>query len=532
LVAAPALSHAMNCRGGRWANCYEKLRLAVEEQRAEDAASLVEDLLAAGHDDESEAKLVTGVNFAEYYVYYYQAQALLRLGSIDAARAAAERTLHPGRAELLARIEPPRLQVAEPELVESRFQPPGAEAVEHAVVRVRGTVFDSNGLESIKARDVVGDDLRFESDGQGFHFEGTVTVDAARGRFELVATDTTGLTASQTVEVPLTQLDLGRSAGLIHAVLVGVDAYDKRGWWSDERADCLSELRQRCPAEFSCYPIPDLQAASNDARRFADLLRRRGVPDANVRLLTTGEGGTQPTKENIARAVDEILGAAGRTVIFFFAGHGLHASGENLLLPADTRGWECNGRRDAAEQDLPGSAIRVSEIRDKLRDSAFAERYLILDACRTPPEASRSVGKESMELPAFRGSRLVGVGAKEREPVTIYGTQDSKVSVEWKSQGSGYFTWYLLQALRQDLSLAEIEAFVQEEVRKRTALDLCGRPENCPEAAEGGGPCEIPPDCLEIQVPVFEWPKEFEDLRQRRQTYIMRSSQAPTAPPR
>jgi uncharacterized caspase-like protein len=277
--------------------------------------------------------------------------------------------------------------------------------------------------------------------------------------------------------------------------------YDKSKWWSAAVSDCRPDLRQRCPDDFRCYPIPDLGAAENDAGRFADLLRLRGVPERNIHLLSTKAGATQPTKGNIDLAIRDALAAGGSTVIFFFAGHGVYAGGENLLLPSDTNGWECQGRRDASKQDLLGSTIRVSAVRDTLRGSAFAERYLILDACRTPPK-SHSVGMESQALPAFRGVGREEPPEKRREhePVTIYATQDNRVSEEWMARQSGYFTWFLLQALRRDMSLAELEAFVQGEVRKRTT----------PE-----------------QVPVFEWPKEYEDVQHRRETRIMGQGSPP-----
>jgi hypothetical protein len=139
-------------------------------------------------------------------------------------------------------------------------------------------------------------------------------------------------------------------------------------------------------------------------------------------------------------------------------------------------------------------------VRDLLRKSAFTQRYLILDACRTPPQ-SHSIGKESQALPGFRGVMVQPADKKrDHEPVTIYGTQDNSVSLEWQEKKSGYFTWFLLQALRRDMSLAELEGFVQSEVRKRTS----------PE-----------------QVPVFDWPKEYEDVKNKSQTRIMGQGSPP-----
>jgi Uncharacterized protein containing caspase domain len=496
IATSVSFTHAKNCRAERWAACYDSLKTAVEKNHADDALSIVNDLLAAGHDEESQAKHVTGMRYGEYYVYYYQALALLRTGSIDAARQAAMKTGHPLRDDLLARLQPPRMVLNDPKLIETQFETVGGKTVERAVVHVSGVVFDNNGLESIKARSVLSDTASFEFDGKGFKFEDDVTLDASMGQFELIATDTTGLSTPASVKIPLSPLKLGDSAARIQAVLIGIDVYDTTTWWSTEVSDCRPELRQRCPGDFKCYPIPELGAAENDANRFAELLRLRGVPEHNIHLLSTKVGAVAPTKPNIEQAIKAALAAKGETVIFFFAGHGAYAGGENLLLPSDTQGWECKGRRDALKKDLLGSTIRVSDVRDMLRGSAFTERYLLLDACRTPPQ-SRTIGEGSQALPAFRGVGFEKPEDKqrEREPVTIYATQDNEVSVEWTEKHSGYFTWFLLQALRRDMSLRELEVYVQEEVRKRTF----------PE-----------------QVPVFDWPKEYEDVQHRSETYIMR----------
>ena len=500
MAATGSWTYAANCRGERWATCYDSLKKAVEQNRAGDALSIVNDLLAAGHDEESSNKHVTGMTFGEYYVYYYQALALLRTGSIDVARDAAMKTRHPQRDDLLAKLVPPRLVLDEPTLIETAFGTAADKTIEYAAVHLSGVVFDNNGLQSIKASPVVREKASFQSDGKGFKFEDDLTVDASVGQFELIATNTTGLSASATVKIPLAPLKLGGSATQIQAVLVGIDAYDTTKWWSDDLSDCRSELRNKCPGNFRCYAIPPLAAAENDANRFADLLRLRGVPEDNVRLLSTRKGAVAPTQANIRKAIKNALAAKGETVIFYFAGHGIYAGGQNLLLPSDTQGWECKGRPDAMKADLPGSTIGVSQVREMLRKSAFAQRYLILDACRTPPQ-SHSIGKESQPLPAFRGFMVAPANKKrEHDPVTIYGTQSDRVSLEWTEKKSGYFTWFLLQALRRDMSLAELEGFVQAEVRKRTS----------PE-----------------QVPVFDWPKEYEDVKKKSQTRIMGTGSPP-----
>jgi len=296
----------------------------------------------------------------------------------------------------------------------------------------------------------------------------------------VVASDISGNRAEQRVVIDLPPLDLGAAAGGVHAILVGVDHYQSRG--ATANGKCPPDAN-KCsdPDSFVCYNLANLNAAANDAQRFNDFLIQRGVPQENIQLLLSRENQVDATKENVLAALDNLKDRSGDKVIFFFAGHGVNSRRhKNLMLLSDTDSWECDDALPDAPTDLEVSALGVDTVEQALMDAPFQERYVILDACRSPRMANtRSASNDP--LPAgfsSRGARGARVLRKPeanelsgREPVLFYATFDKSVSVEWNKKKAGYFTWYLLQGLRRDLSLWELKSFVQDSVQQRTSDD-------------------------------------------------------------
>jgi hypothetical protein len=258
---------------------------------------------------------------------------------------------------------------------------------------------------------------------------------------------------------------------------VGVDRYSRQA--ARAPGDCPQDA-DTCgdPSKLVCYHLPDLLAAAQDARRFHEFLLRRGVPPQNVRLLVSDADRQDATRANILAALDDLQGRRGGKVIFYFAGHGVNSRRhKNLMLVSDTKGWECEDVPDDAATDLEASALGVDAVELALSRAPFEERYMILDACRSPRMASTRSAEVSRPPSGFspRGVGVVpdlppaaGTGAS---PVVFYATFDNNVSVEWSKRKAGYFTWYLLQGLRRDLSLWELKSFVQENVQRRTTAD-------------------------------------------------------------
>jgi hypothetical protein len=503
---------------------YEKAEKKLEAGDYQEALELAQSALAE-HTESTETRV--GMFARSYYPHFMLARIQDKLGDADAAQAECKAELEAGviqknRGEhrslnrLLSALEqvdpePPRIETLTASVVETEFVTEGRKTFERALIELQGTVFDKGGIRSITAD---GQRIQFKATNAGYAFGDRVQVDASDGSFELVVEDTTDRITTRTIEIDLPPLDLGPAAGSIHALLVGVDRYDGSGW--SENGVCLPELQQRCAdqAQFACYPVADLGAAANDADHFANLLKRRGVPERNIELLTSRKGNVEATRGAVMNALANFREIDGGTIIFFFAGHGVNsARGKNLLLLSDTRGWECGDGPAPEKDDLEATSISVQEIEQALMANNASERYAILDACRS----MNTPGTRGIEqrLPGFdvRGVAIVAGDEQPEsgssEPVVIYATQERKVSVEWQKRGSGYFTWFLLQALRRDFDLDELSRYVQDSVREQTAADLC--------------PAEAQEECLGIQVPVIDWPKELsEDFRLRRKTQILR----------
>lgn len=134
-----------------------------------------------------------------------------------------------------------------------------------------------------------------------------------------------------------------------------------------------------------------LRGPAADVEAFADVLvRTLGVPRDDVTTLVGWDDAaplSNPTRENVLRGLVRLARrvAPGDRVVFLFAGHGSRvpdASGDEadgldeVLLPADVRAWEPEGRR------VPG-AILDDELGEGLRAirDAGATVWAVLDCC-------------------------------------------------------------------------------------------------------------------------------------------------------
>ena len=102
----------------------------------------------------------------------------------------------------------------------------------------------------------------------------------------------------------------------------------------------------------------DLNGPKNDVRLMAEVLAARGVPPAEMTVLTSDPTGLPagahsgpPTRAAILAALADVSdrAAPGDTVVFYFSGHGGQApdqSGDEgggydeIFLPADAAGWK------------------------------------------------------------------------------------------------------------------------------------------------------------------------------------------------
>ncbi|MBP8182730.1 MAG: caspase family protein [Rhodoferax sp.] len=114
--------------------------------------------------------------------------------------------------------------------------------------------------------------------------------------------------------------------------------------------------------------VVPLKNARNDARLMAATLKKAGFDVTQVNDLG---------RDGMWRTIDTFKGRInkGDEVVFYYAGHGVQISSNQLLLPIDI----------AADNDaqVQRDAIALVEVQDALKDARFA--LLVLDACRDNP---------------------------------------------------------------------------------------------------------------------------------------------------
>ncbi len=461
------------------ASLYKRAETRIRQQRFDDALEIIDDAISRYPES---GVFVSGVLTEPYYPYYLRGMVHLEQGRFDdainsfleeerrgqiqhSAETYEAMTLRLARARQTDN-QPPVMKSVQAEVVETLFE--GGNEV--ADVRFYGVIVDPGGLASLT---IEGREVKFRPTPDGFAFDEIVHLSPLPPAVPMIASDVMGNTSRQKINITLPPLDLGAAASDIHAVLVGIDRYDGGS------SNCVS-VENICgeQASFACYNLPDLNAAANDAQRFKDFLTRRGVPEGNIQLLLSTKLKNDATAENVLSAIDTLKTREGGTAIFYFAGHGVNSQRhKNLMLMSDTKNWECGDAGDDEVTPLEASSLGVDTVEIALMESNFDERYVILDACRTPRLASTrgTTEPDSPEGFTLRGVSVipdeVKANATGTEPVVFYATFDRSVSIEWNQKKAGYFTWYLLQGLRQNLSLWDLKSYVQEHVQEKTYAD-------------------------------------------------------------
>lgn len=139
----------------------------------------------------------------------------------------------------------------------------------------------------------------------------------------------------------------------------------------------------------SAYSKGALANPVNDARAMAKELRK-----ANFQVIAVENA----DHERMTSAIDEFGRAIkeGGVAMFFYAGHGMQASGENYLIPVKTD--------LKTESELQFKAINLGYILSKLDEAKPRVNIVVLDACRDNPFArslrSGKGGLASIDAPS------------------------------------------------------------------------------------------------------------------------------------
>ena len=243
------------------------------------------------------------------------------------------------------------------------------------------------------------------------------------------------------------------------------------------------------------HRIAPLQFPAKDARDVAALLldpRYGRFKQDNLRVLTD----EQATTKNIKEGLNWLARNAGKDdlVVVFISAHGspreLDTGGVSYVITYDT---------DASNQDsLYGSALEMIEVVDALSRRVKAQRgVLFIDTCFSGAAGAGTRQTDARSLHASGGGlNREGQGEAGGKGLVAEGTGVSSATLEhinysvgriviaasqpdersWESESlqNGYFTYNLIQGLKQNggkISMEQLYRYLREQVPKQVAAE-------------------------------------------------------------
>jgi len=143
--------------------------------------------------------------------------------------------------------------------------------------------------------------------------------------------------------------------------------------------------------------------------------------------------------------------------VFFYAGHGLHVSGHNYLVPIDAR---------LTSVPAPDIELVRLDLVHRTMEREAQTNILFFDACRDNPlsdNLARAMGTRLAEI--GRGLAVVDSGAGT---LISFATQPGKVALDGKGRNSPYSAALVRQLLTSSDDLASMLIAVRNDVMKVT----------------------------------------------------------------
>jgi uncharacterized caspase-like protein len=219
--------------------------------------------------------------------------------------------------------------------------------------------------------------------------------------------------------------------------------------------------------DYHHHPERELKYAVDDAQMMLDFLLNDAQFKPEQIILCIGNKDRQsiqdysyPTYPNLLHLLSEKLkpetiGSKIDRFWFFFAGHGIHQNGQDLLITTDS-----------LIQDIDRKImLPVSEVVACLRKHQDTEIVLILDCCRNLA-GSRSWDNESTEI----GKETLEI-ARERGITTIFSCDSEERSYELDNIKHGSFTYALVEGLKQFTKANELEEYLKKRVPELNSAD-------------------------------------------------------------
>jgi uncharacterized caspase-like protein len=202
--------------------------------------------------------------------------------------------------------------------------------------------------------------------------------------------------------------------------------------------------------DYDFLPETSLRFAVKDALAMKAFLREEaGFPEKQVLLCGDGSSGTRKATRPILRDIllHQIQHAKNADNLwFFFSGHGL---GEHLM-PIDGN-----------PNDLQDTAISIHFVTERLRACKAKNIVLVLDMCRNE---HHEVGQKSAVSVADSLKKLVQDREGQQGIITLFSCGRGESSYEIASLEQGAFTHALLEGLKQQTILKELETYLARRV--------------------------------------------------------------------
>jgi hypothetical protein len=199
--------------------------------------------------------------------------------------------------------------------------------------------------------------------------------------------------------------------------------------------------------------IPSLNFSTQDADSFAAELKDPEIgrfPADNVREITNADATTKNIKEQlnwIARNAQP-----NDLVVIYVATHGSprnldSVSGVNYLITYDTEMYD-GGNFD--EDAMYGTALPMVELADAVATRMKALRTLVvLDTCYSGGSVdSQASAAKSAAIKAAPSHAMLEQMGQGTGRIVLAASQSDEESLESKKLGHGFFTYYLLEALK------------------------------------------------------------------------------------
>ena len=193
--------------------------------------------------------------------------------------------------------------------------------------------------------------------------------------------------------------------------------------------------------------ISPLHNAGNDARRMAQALKTAGF-ETTVKIDTK--------RRALYAAIDDFaaqIASSTETVgLFYYAGHGIQANGNNYLIPVDAD--------IDSESDLEAEAVDAGKVLRAMGEAHNRLNILVLDACRDNPlpKKSRSASRGLARMDAPTGTFIA------------YAAGPGQTAEDGSAGGNGLFTGELVKAMAvPGLPIEQVFKTAAAGVRSQTA---------------------------------------------------------------